>query len=132
MTTLTLNNRTFLFVPVPDEAEHLNIQYTLDGTILQALHEGKEWRRYLPQSIEYILIATTTDITEEQAGEIVDTAHRSDNEYWESDLMNGDWVSGYANYIDDLRNHFICALDSFASLLQHHSITGRHAIIEKI
>lgn len=114
MKTITTNNRTLLFVEVPEDADNFTIEddklYYSDKIFKDA---GGGWE-ILPEG-NYRLIATTDTITEEQAANIV---KRKDN---------GMYID-YLHYGEPYHNATI----SFKSLLQHHSITGRHAIIEQL
>lgn len=101
MKTITTNNRTLLFVEVPKDATDMECR---TAVLAQCFDR------------DYNFIATTDTITEQQAAMFVDN-------------MDRDWL--YRDYTTPYIHHvYTTALYSFKSLLQHHSITGRHAIIE--
>jgi hypothetical protein len=113
MKQLKINNRDYVFVPVPDGATDISVGFS----VMRWGIAGKADFLQLPFTEQiYVLIADTKTITEEQAVEIV-----------EKSIYNSRL---YLNYQFGGVNEY--ALDSFKSLLKHHSITGRHAIIEKI
>lgn len=101
MKQITTNNRTLLFVEVPED-------WTREDYILHWKSE-----HYAKPNHNYRFIATTDTITEEQADKIVDKSAYN--------------RMLYLNYQFGGVNEY--ALDSFKSLLKHHSITGRHAIL---
>lgn len=128
MTQLTSNNRKWLFVPVPDDAfgiritppngrslKYFSIGYSVSawGSCGKAfIYKEFGGKKYYPKQMA--LHATTSDITEEKAGEIVERSIYSRRLY-----LNYQFGGVNDN-----------AIDSLKSLLKHHQITGRHAIIE--
>lgn len=133
-TKFTTSTGEYLAVGVPETAV---CEMNVDGTAL--IYQLAPLTAYndpmlsieLPWGYNYTLIATTP-LIEEQAAEIVDKVYRSDSEEWENDLMNGDWVDGFASYNSDTINHFMFATDSFKSLLTSLGITERVAILKFI
>jgi len=111
MKTITINNRTLLFVEVPETAHHFSIEQVYLTWL--NVSDSEDVLAQLPSG-NYRFIATTDTINEEQADKIVDKSAYS--------------RMLYLNYQFGGVNEY--ALDSFKSLLKHHSITGRHAIIE--
>lgn len=117
MTTITLNNREYVFVRVPDDAYGFYKHYASEYL---EFYRGKGFIQIDKIKIGYdgIFIANTTDMTEEQAWGMVDDM--------DSEGLYRDYTAPHIHHA------YTTALYSFKSLLQHHSITGRHAIIEKI
>jgi len=139
MKTIKINNRTLLFVEVPDEAiaELMHVDNTGLFTCLDCMvifsgnppePDHEEWRTLLEVQLptgNYRLITTTDTITEKQAAMFVDN--------W--DGSHKDTTFTISPLIEMVQNLSIelgesITLLKFKSLLQHHSITGRHAIIE--
>jgi hypothetical protein len=136
MKTITSNNRQWLFIEMPDTNSFgFHTQKVGETTFLCWQRKVGEKESFfgncsipLPSG-HCIFHSTTTDITEEQAAEIVD----------EERLDIPVKSESFRNYVDGIHRcdigitlGYSFAIDSFASLLQHHSITGRHAIIEII
>lgn len=111
MKQITTNGKTLIFVPMPEDANEITL--TELGRLDYMTNGGMDYTM-LPSG-NYRFIATTDTITEEQAMEFV---KRKDN---------GMYID-YLHYGEPYHN----AVTSFKSLLQQHSITGRHAIIEQI
>lgn len=103
MKTITTNNRTLLFVEVPEDATDTECR-----TAVLAQHFDRD----------YNYIATTDTITEKQAAMFVGMHDPKYGVY-------------YVSYTD-INRMYSRAKTSFKTLLKHHSITGRHAIIEVI
>lgn len=101
MKTITTNNRTLLFVEVPQDATDMECR---TAVLAQCFDK------------DYNFIATTDTITEEQAAMFVE---KHDPKY-------GIYYVSYK----DINRMYSRSKTSFKSLLQHHSITGLHAIIE--
>ena len=127
MKTITTNNRTLLFVEVPEDA--IEITLTELGRLDYMANGGMDYTM-LPSG-NYRFIATTDTITEEQAAMFVGKgrvgyAHYGERvKHYNSPLISAMMANGGSVEI-----YYTTALESFESLLQHHSITGRHAIIE--
>ena len=113
MKTITTNNRTLLFVEVPETAHHFSIE---QGYLTWLnVSDSEDVLAQLPSG-NYRFIATTDMITEEQADKIIERSK------FNKQL--------YRNYQFEGVESF--AIDGFTSLLRKHSIAGRHAIIEVI
>jgi len=129
MKTITTNNRTLLFVEVPEDA--IEITLTELGRLDYMANGGMDYTM-LPSG-NYRFIATTDTITEEQAAMFVGKgrvgyAHYGERvKHYNSPLISAMMANGGSVEI-----YYTTALESFESLLQHHSITGRHAIIEVV
>jgi len=108
MKTITTNNRTLLFVEVPVKASRSQVI----AEISEHLINGK------------IFIATTDTVTEEQATEIVEKVKST------LGIEKCFKFYGFESVTGKVRPALDTALNSFQTFLQHHSITGRHAIIE--
>ena len=131
MKTITTNNRTLLFVEVPEDADGFIVGFT---AMCWDLGKPTVGIAYFPVSHNtYRLIATTDTITEEQAAMFVGKgrvgyAHYGERvKHYNSPLISAMMANGGSVEI-----YYTTALESFESLLQHHSITGRHAIIEVV
>lgn len=129
MKTITTNNRRLIFVEVPDGAiaELMHVDNTGLFTCLDCMvifsgnppePDHGEWCTLLEVQLptgNYRLIATTDTITEQQAAMFV----------------KEDEDDGYVPFVESERT-YSHALSAFEALLQHHSITGRHAIIGQL
>ena len=104
MKTITTNNRTLLFVEVPEDAQFLRVLHDGYGhaTLFYHISEAGGFTKFLPDG-EYEFIATTDKI------DLVDKI----------DILGG----GVFHSNSDWDRYFQTFLDT-------HSITGRHAIIE--
>lgn len=116
MKTITTNNRTLLFVEVPSPSDGGG--FRIESNTFR--YEQYGWKGWSTKSIELPsgncnFIAATDTITEQQAEMFVEKKH--DNPLY------------FRNYYVE-NGACMYATVSFATLLQHHSITGRHAIIE--
>jgi hypothetical protein len=101
-------------VEVPEDAKMFAM--TPNGNIRFVASESHKFKSVKIDNVRAKFIATTDTITEQQASMFVDN-------------MDRDWL--YRDYTTPYIHHvYTTALYSFKSLLQHHSITGRHAIIE--
>lgn len=124
MKTITTNNRTLLFVEVPEGADISDMQMIADDEFAYSIpNPDPDYNDYITKYVHlhsgmYRYIATTDTITEQQADMLVKN--------------NG--MGCYDNHKGKPDEIYTCttALESFATFLQHHSITGRHAIIEGI
>lgn len=117
MKTITTNNRTLLFVEVPEDARNFGFR---SGHFSYQLPDMEYEAKLVPEvrlknKGRLTFIATTDTITEKQAAMFVEKKH--DNPFY---FKNYYVENGACMYVSV----------SFATLLQHHSITGRHAIIE--
>ena len=142
MTTIKTNNRTLLFVEVMNDAYNILIEDDCQLTFNQGDWEYDDLGKCVDTPIrictflgksKYRFIATTDTITEEQAAMFVGKgrvgyAHYGERvKHYNSPLISAMMANGGSVEI-----YYTTALESFESLLQHHSITGRHAIIEVI
>ena len=124
MTTITLNNREFVFVPVPDGATSIKYFSSYGGAfnppaIVFKIEGDKEKYIILPEDkykfTRYRIVTTTTTIAKPIAKSIVEAKY-------------GEFYVDYTNP----DGFFGCPFASFESLLEKHSLTGRYAVIEKI
>lgn len=116
MKTIKINNRTLLFVEVPEDARNFGFR---SGHFSYQLPDMEYEAKLVPEvrlknKGRLTFIATTDTITEEQADKIIERSK------FNKQL--------YRNYQFEGVESF--AIDGFTSLLRTHSITGRHAIIE--
>lgn len=129
MKTITTNNRTLLFVEVPETAHHFSIE---QGYLTWLnVSDSEDVLAQLPSG-NYRFISTTDTITEQQAAELVECMSRptgGDDYMIYYKRYTGSQEDADFPWFSEMNNG---ASKSFATLLQHHSITGRHAIIEVI
>lgn len=139
MTKHTINGREFLFVPVPGKVSGFHT-YVINSELnyfcwQRRVGENESfWGNCsikLPSRANFI--ATTTDITEEQAAEIVESYVLN------TGIDESDYNGYYFNYNNPPKTKKDVspdttfqsdALKSFASYLQAYNITGRQAIIK--
>lgn len=130
MKEIIVNNTTYLFVKVPDDAYDLGME--TDCEVSYKISSA-EYKRINTSSLDFIfnvngIIGFTKDITEEQAGGIVEEA--IEDEY-----------QGYRHYHnklyqteDDWCSHYLEAKESLQSLIQANGldITKNYLILRKL
>ena len=125
MLTITTQHGSFLFVDVPEGAAN----FTLYMNVLYyqiAPHLGVNDPMYSysfnHDSNNYKFLCASDTATEQQAAEIVDRSPFDKNKYVLHDSNPNILVSRACD----------SALRAFASLLAHHKITGRQAILKQL
>lgn len=107
MKQITTNNRTLLFVEVPEDIIVRTVSIST-GAYLRYRTEKctSTWSHIKIPQASYHFHGLTDTITEQQASELVGSP------------------------ITDFAYEYKSSIEQLQELLQHHSITGRHAIIE--
>jgi len=111
MKEIKLQDNTYLFVEVPDDSERFykkQIPFVSSGI---GYYDSKGYQKYIPLTTinNWNIISTTKDITEEQAGSIVE--YHATNQ-----------GQGYYDYILNNKNAFGKAKESLQSLIQANGL----------
>lgn len=117
MTTLPNSHLAF---EIPEDTYRLAII----GNVIGDNWADEEFMPYetLPPG-QYSLVCLSNEVTEEIAGEIVDS--------WEVESMFGDLSKRYEDYESNRASFYHTAIESFASLLASLGITKRVAILKR-